>query len=286
MTLTDLIKTLDSIELINSKDCKEKIDFIIRLILSVNPWLHHPIPAGTIISRCRKGFVPLVEKSFICPEASKITDFQRASIPFDPVFYGAVGDGSVEEGDFIAMLETSEIHRKGLNRKWEKLSVSHWEVKQDIDMAIICHPKVFVNTNPNGAVKDMQENYKRRLPDYPNQEIIPEFDKLVEYVSGEFAKTVKDGNNHEYMISAYFAHNSLRTESGIIYPSVQANGCLGFNVALKPDVMENSLRFVGAEWHILLKANSYWQVPADHKDKYSDEQLAVLLGIKSIDELP
>lgn len=285
MTLTDLIETLDSIELTYSEECEEKVSFIIGLILSKLPWLHHPLPAGTIISRCRRGFIPLVEKSFKCREASNVTGFQRASIPFETIFYGAVGDSSIEEGDFIAMLETSKIHRKGLNRRREKISVSHWEVKQDIDMAIICHPKVFADTNPNGAVKEMQENYKRRLPDYPNKEIIPEFDKLVEYVSGQFAKSVKDGNNHEYMISAYFAHNSWETESGIIYPSVQANGRLGFNVAIRPDIVESSLGFVCAENRILFKTKDYLQIPANYNNLYTDEQLAEVLGVKSIDEL-
>lgn len=285
MTLTDLIKTLDSIELTNSEECEERVSFIIGLILSELHWLHHPLPAGTIISRCRRGFVPLVEKSFKCRDASSVTSFQRASIPFESVFYGAVGDGTVEEGDFVAMLETSKIHRKGLNRRREKISVSHWEVKQDIDMAIICHPKVFVDTNPNGAVKDMQDNYKRRLPNYPNKEIIPEYDKLVEFVSSQFAKSVKDGNNHEYLISAYFAHNSWETESGIIYPSVQANGRLGFNVAIRPDIVESSLGFVCAENYILFKAKDYLQVPANYNNLYTDEQLAEVLGVKTLNEL-
>jgi hypothetical protein len=285
MTLRDLIVTLDSIELTDSKDCEDSVSFIIGLILSELPWLHHPLPAGTIISRCRRGFVPLIEKSFKCRDASNVTGFQRASIPFETVFYGAVGDSSIEEGDFIAMLETSELHRKGLNHKKEKISVSHWEVKQDIDMAIICHPNVFVNTDPSGAVKNMQENYKRRLPDYPNHILIPDFDRLVEFVSEQFAKTVNDGDNHEYMISAYFAHNLWETESGIIYPSVQANGRLGFNVAIRPDIVESSLSFVGAEKHILFKAKDYLQLPANYNDFYTDEQLAEVLGIKSIDEL-
>lgn len=37
MTLTDLIETLDSIELTYSEECEEKVSFIIGLILSKLP---------------------------------------------------------------------------------------------------------------------------------------------------------------------------------------------------------------------------------------------------------
>lgn len=182
------------------------------------------------------------------------------------------------------MMETSSLHRKGQDKGQEEIFVSQWRVTKDIDMALICHPKVFVDANLNSTVNTMQENYKRRLPDYPaEQEFIPIFDELVEFVSGQFAKRVSEGDNSQYMISSYFAHNSLLTESGIIYPSVQVNGKLGFNVALRPDIVENSLEFIGAEKHVLYKAEDYMQVPAYI---YSDGYIAASLGISSLDNLP
>ena len=114
MTLTDLIKTLDSIELTNSEECEGRVSFIIELILSELPWLHHPLKAGTIISRCRKDAPNLGRDSFSCKPAERVEDYQRASIPHKTVFYGAVGDRGVEDGEFIAMLETSKIHRNNI----------------------------------------------------------------------------------------------------------------------------------------------------------------------------
>lgn len=282
MTLIDIITQLSSIDIDNTDECKGNIH---RCVNAVFPmvWLHHPLKAGTIISRCRKDAPNLEKSSFGCKPAELVKDFQRASIPHETVFYGAVGDRALEDGELVAMLETSKLHRDGITIGKEEIYVSHWRVKRDIGMVIICHPNVYANSNPIGAVKDMQINYLRCLPNYPNKELIPEFDKLVELVSYQFAKSVKDGENYQYMISAYFAHNTLETDAGIIYPSVQVKGQLGYNVALRPDIVESHLDFIGAEKHILYKATNYMQVPAN---KYSDQYLAMSLDINSLDILP
>ncbi len=284
MRLLDAIRELESIELTDSAECRNEVDFIIRLILSDLPWLHYTLSRGTIISRCRKDAPNLEKESFGCKRPENVISYQRASIPHESVFYGAVGDRDVEDGDFIAMLETSSLHRNGRDIGQEVIFVSRWRVNKDIDMALICHPNVFVDANQNSTVNAMQKNYIRRLPDYPSEkEFIPIFDKLVEFVAGQFAKKVSEGNNSQYMVSSYFAHNSLLTESGIIYPSVQVNGKLGFNVVLRPDIVEKNLEFIGAEKHILYKAANYMQVPAN---VYSDEYIALSLDIKSLNCLP
>lgn len=284
MTLTEIVNELDSIELTNSIGCIENVSFMTGLILSGLPWLHHPIKAGTVISRCRKDAPNLEKTSFGCKPKELVKDFQRASIPHETVFYGAVGDRNVEDGDFIAMLETSKIHRNNITFGREEIYVSRWIVKQDIDMALITHPKVFVDSNLGSTVDEMQKNYIRLLPSYPaERDFIVEFDKLVEFVARQFAKRVNNSNNFEYMISAYFAHNTLETDAGIIYPSVQVKGRLGYNVALRPDIVESHLDFNGAEKHILYKAANYMQVPAN---SFSDKYLAMSLEIDNIDILP
>ena len=283
MTLSKLINELDSIRLEDTEECKKYVDFCIGLIMSGIPWLHHPLESGTVISRCRRGSVPLIKDNFDCKPADKNVQFQRASIPFETVFYGSVGNMDIESGDTIAMLETSKLHRDNIRQGREKMTVSHWIVRQDIGMAIVCHPNVYSDARSQDAIKEMQENYKRRLPDYPTfPELIPEFDKLIEFVSGQFAKNVKEGDNSQYMISAYFAHHSLDTTSGIVYPSVQVKGRLGYNVVLRPDIVKNNLKFLGAEELILCKVGDYvWT----SSNCYTDEKVAVSLGVESINEL-
>lgn len=286
MTIPKIINELDSMDLTKTNECKKFISFIIPHIVSGLPWLHHPIYPGTIISRCRKGTPDLNinKESFGCKPAKLVYDFQRASIPHESVFYGAVGDINSEAGDFIAMLETSKLHRDKLARGQEAIYVSRWRVTKEIGPALICHPNVYVDSSPNGFVNEMQRNYKRMLPDCQvEQDFIPTFDKVVEFMARQFAKRVREGENFQYMISAYFAHFSLKKDEGIIYPSVQTKGMLGYNVALNQDVVDNNLVFIGAEKHILYKADDYMLVPAN---TYSSEHLAASLGISSIDILP
>lgn len=284
MNLLDIISQLSTVHMEDTPECKRQVR---RLVDSVFPirWLHHPLKSGTIISRCRKDAPNLEKESFGCKRPENVINYQRASIPHESVFYGAVGDRGEDDGDFIAMMETSSLHRNNRDAGQEEICVSRWRVAKTIDMALICHPNVFVDAYHDSAVNAMQENYKRRLPDYPaEQEFIPIFDKLVEFVSRQFAKRVSEGDNIQYMISSYFAHNAFLTESGIIYPSVQVYGALGFNVALRPDIAENNLEFIDAKKHILYKANDYYmQVLAD---VHSNEYLALSLGISSLDNLP
>lgn len=281
--ISEIISQLDSTVLENTEECKRHVHRVVNAIFPI-PWLHHPITAGTIISRCRKDATDLKRESFGCKSAEKVKDYQRASIPFETVFYGAVGDRGVEDGEFIAILETSKMHRNNITFGREEIFVSHWVVKQDIDMALICHPKVFVDSNFGSTVDEMQKNYIRLLPKYPaEQDFIIEFDKLVEFVAGQFAKRVKDGNNYQYLISAFFTHNVFETDCGIIYPSVQVHGKLGYNVALRPDIVNSHLDFINAEKHILYKTDDYMQVLAN---QYPDNYLAMSLGINSLDVLP
>ena len=284
MTIPNIISELDSMVLKNTKECIDYIGFIIEHIMSGLSWLHNPISSGTIISRCRKDASNLEKESFGCKRQELVKDFQRASIPHNSVFYGAVGDRNPDDGDFIAMLETSKLHRNSLTRGKEEIYVSRWRVTKDINSALICHPNVYVDSNPNGYVNEMQRNYKRKLKDYPSEpDFIPTFDKLVEFVARQFAKKIPEGENSQYMISAFFAHFTLEKDDGIVYPSVQVQGNLGYNVALNKDIVDSHLEFIGAEKHILYKANDYMQVPAN---AYSDKHLAVSLGISSLDILP
>lgn len=284
MTIPNIISELDSMVLTNTNECKDYIGFIIEHIMSGLSWLHHPISSGTIISRCRKDAPNLEQESYGCKPKELVIDFQRASIPNESVFYGAVGDRDPEDGDFIAMLETSKLHRNSRVKGMEEIYVSRWRVTKTINSALICHPNVYVDSNPNGFVNEMQRNYKRQLPDYPSEpDFIPTFDRLVEFVARQFAKKVPEGENFQYMISALFAHFTLKEDEGIVYPSVQVQGNLGYNVALRPDVVENHLEFIGAEKHILYKADQYMQVPAN---KYPDEHLAASLEITDLNILP
>ena len=282
MTVTDIINELNSIELEPTSKCRAYVHRLVDVLLPIH-WLHHPLKAGSIISRCRRDAPTLTEGSFGCKLARNVIDYQRASVPYESVFYAAGCDnGKIEYADLIAMVETSKLFREGHETGRERIAVSHWRLKRDINMALICHPKIFVDSRNDEPLNDMQRHYSIMLPNYPNKELLPEFDSLVEFMAGQFAKRVPEGQNYQYMISAYFAHNCLTTDEGILYPSVQMQGHLGFNVAIRPDIKDDSLEFIDAQWCVLYKAGNYMPV---HEGQYSDKEIEEFLGIKDINQL-
>ena len=111
--ISEIISQLSATILDNTEECEKYVSFVVNAIFPI-PWLHHPLKAGTIISRCRKDAPNLGRDSFSCKPAERVEDYQRASIPHKTVFYGAVGDRGVDDGEFIAMLETSKIHRNNI----------------------------------------------------------------------------------------------------------------------------------------------------------------------------
>lgn len=283
MTITQIIDELKSVNLEPTPQCKGYVHRLVGELLPIH-WLHHPLKAGSIVSRCRRDAPTLTAESFGCKNPAMIDDFQRASIYRESVFYAAGSDnGQIAYSDLIAMVETSKLHREEHQKGRERIAVSHWRLKRDINMALICHPKVFVDSRRGEPLNDMQKHYQRLLPTFPRQAIVKEFDSLAEFMAGQFAKKVPEGQNHEYMISAYFAHNCFDTEEGILYPSVQTQGHLGFNVAIRPDVKEDALEFVDAQWCILYKAKNYMPVM---EGQYTDKQIEMFLDIKDINQLP
>ena len=272
------IKNISSIELDNSIECKERIHHLIDNFLKKGIyWLHHPLKAGTYISRCRKNPNSLDKEDFTYNNPKYVKDFQRASIPNETIFYGSVGDESSKEyGNMISMIETSKLHRNNYQTGREEIYVSHWKVKEDIKMQLIVHPEVFCKSEYNNSLRQMKEHYFMKLKDYPIPEIIPEFQNLVKIISEQFSKKVTNGNNYEYLISAYFSHYLITPEKGLIYPSVQVSGNLGFNIALHPLIVDEKLEFIEAKKHILYKLNNYMQVPAD---TYTDGEIAKYMDV-------
>ena len=84
----------------------------------------------------------------------------------------------------------------------------------------------------------------------------PDGKELIEYMAAEIGKPFN--NNVEYFKIANFVNYLLnvnektKNADGIIYPSVPAAGS-GFNVAIRPSVVDDKVKFVGASLCHLLK---------------------------------
>lgn len=284
MSSESCLSTLESLASLDlSKCCPNEVHCLVDSLFP-QYWLCHPLKEGTIISRCRKEPPNLKKESFSYKEASMVHNFERASIPYSSVFYGAVGDDNPEYGDFIAMLETSQIRRENKDSGREKICVSRWQVKKELKMALVVHNDVFVDGLTMGnSLNSMQQNYLKLLSEYPVSSEVEILDKKVKFFATEFAKEVITGQDRQYMISAYFSDNVMNGNSdGIIYPSVQGKGQLGFNVAIKPSTVDNSLEFLSASEYELFKNGDYMPVKVG---KYSDTEIQNFLEIDDISQL-
>lgn len=112
------------------------------------------------------------------------------------------------------------------------------------------------------VIRDIKGAWNQALQD---TDVNPDGLELIEYMANEIGRTFK--SNVEYFKIANFVNyllnvnNKKKSVDGIIYPSVPAAGA-GFNVALRPSVVDEKVEFIGASLcHLLKKADdSYLHV--------------------------
>lgn len=207
----------------------------------------HP---GHVIVRAR----PNEEKTFtlrgdLSYKPSKFnTTFQRASTPQQTMFYGGIVPPHVLKdisgnARFAPAFEASNLIRDDVDGI-QTLTFSKWEVVKDIPLITICHNEDFVGKHAHTF--NLNVVYHKTLKQMP-AEVANRSLQMTSYLAEEFAKKLNGKDkDFNYMISALFTELSLRpTNSGIYYPSVQTMG-FGFNVAIAPNVVDSSLKLVGA----------------------------------------
>ena len=88
---------------------------------------------------------------------------------------------------------------------------------------------------------DLDEVYEKYLEFLNAQEHTEKLRLISTFIAREFSKKVKDGDDHEYKISAAVSERILDNGiCGIIYPSVQTE-YQGFNIVLPPYVVDENL---------------------------------------------
>jgi hypothetical protein len=207
----------------------------------------HP---GHVIVRARpneeKTFTVRGDLSYKPPKYN--TTFQRASTPQQTMFYGGIVPPNVLKdisgnARFAPAFEASYLIRDDLDGM-QTLTFSKWEVVKDIPLITICHNEDFVGKHAHTF--NLNEVYHKTLKQMP-VDVANRSVEMTSYLADEFAKKLNSADkDFNYMISSVFTELSLTSDnSGIYYPSVQTMG-LGFNVAIAPNVVDSSLKLVGA----------------------------------------
>ena len=253
---------------------------------------------GKKITRARPGenFQMKSEVSYLPQENN--TKCQRASTPYKTMFYGTVihDDQGFEESRLIAASEVSKYLRGGKETIGiEKITFSRWAVIDYINLVVILDDKIYNTVSNNPLLKELKEAFDSFI------KLTPEIEESVRLISNFFAKEfAKEDikNEYDYFLSAIFSEivtNELNYD-GIMYPSVQAGGQLGFNVAIKPEIVDKNLKIdlVGESTlykkgeislNVIDKISEFSTWTYNVSSQMTTDQILQKLQIENLDEL-
>lgn len=169
-----------------------------------------------------------------------ITEYGRANIPHQSMFYGAIESAEVKHPRIVNLFELSELFRTPNEKDGEVImTAGKWRIKKEFQVIEMVFNKANIELNPD-IKKAFEYQRDLMLKDHPEQ--IEQIENVLEFFSDEFAKRDIKGD-FDYKISAAYMnmvlsqHNELH---GITYPSVRMDSKAN-NIALFPESVENLL---------------------------------------------
>lgn len=173
---------------------------------------------------------------------------QRASTPMRTMFYGCIvpEEQNIIDTRFISACESSSLIREGMETSGEQtITFGKWEVIEDIHLLVVIHKDYFHDAD-NSLLGELKIAYEDFLMKYPDA--AKDIDISAKYFAKEFSKKNEDEADYNYLISAIFTEvvTTDHAFDGVMYPSVQTGGQLGFNVAITPDAVDKKMKLVVA----------------------------------------
>ena len=198
----------------------------------------------------------LMVSDLIYPPANCITGYERANLPYQPMFYACSFPGDYESNDVppprvVALMETSNFYRDRNVRGIERSTVSRWDIMEDLELAAM--PFIANYSRACQLIKKIKDEWNNEISKY---HVNPNGLELIMYMANEIGRNFS--TNIEYFKIANFVNYLLNVNEktknvdGIIYPSVPGAGS-GFNVALKPSAVNKKIIFGSASLCYLLK---------------------------------
>lgn len=231
-----IIQELRSLDL-----CKYPHEEIVSLLTQIDrlPMLLTILHPGRLVIRGRvyndgEDFTSIQSHSYN-PFPKK--EYQRANIPNQSMFYGAVTSDIAEEPLARITILTEVGNTLSDKVEKEKVMFSAWEVIDDISLFSIIQTKHY--QTPNKLIKKLEERFNNEFVDMQAL-------KFLDFIASEFAKS-DTAEDYNYMISAIFSACVCNDEKfdGIYYPSVRTTGA-GMNVAILPEAVDAKMRFLRA----------------------------------------
>lgn len=247
---------IEDLKALDLKNCKD--DEITKLLgeMGVVPWMCVTLHPDKLIMRIRPNygneeFFHRKELTYK-PKHLNYT-YQRASTPQNTMFYGSIISdyyyGHEPDSErYVATLESLPWSLDKNVKGFQKHTLSRWRVKEDINILAIVHHDQFIQDRK--FTEELENTYRDTIQGF-TQENREKYDRVVKYISEEFAKPVKE--HYEYKISALFSNIiTQKGLDGVIYPSVQ-NAGYGYNVAITPQAADAKLELSVAGECVLYK---------------------------------
>jgi hypothetical protein len=159
------------------------------------------------------------------------------------MFYGTIAqDGeSLDKTRMIAASECSSLLRGGVDTIGiEKITYGRWVIIKDINLVVILGEDIYSSTLDNPLLSELKEAYRYFISSTP--EMSESIKSISNFFAEEFAKE-EIQEDYDYFLSALFTEVVTKDlgYDGVMYPSVRSSGEWGFNVAIKPEVVDNNM---------------------------------------------
>jgi hypothetical protein len=181
---------------------------------------------------------------------SPSSGFGRASVAGQPIFYGCINDDDENFCQLISIFESARFEdvADGESKDIRQVTMGKWRVKKSFHAtAFVQHGDFHSSRDSLRNMHDFFVEFARRDPENSEKHIL-----YAQFIAGQFARQVPDGEDYLYKISAI--QTKILMELGIdavVYPSVKGEG-KGFNIAIHPRIVENGF--------IELEKVAVWQV--------------------------
>ncbi|OOV16996.1 RES domain-containing protein [Flavobacterium sp. LM4] len=170
-------------------------------------------------------------------DIQNIKKFGRANEPGQSVFY-------CSDNAIVSFAETNSVVREDEEKDFEYITSGVWICTEDILLV-----NLLTNENTKGQHAEFDQCVKsfEELIDSQNDENAFMVRELLQFLSTEFSAPIKKNSNH-YKITSAFTNYALSIEEveGVLYPSTMYS-TEGFNLALKPTVVDKKMKFYAAQ---------------------------------------
>jgi hypothetical protein len=241
MPIREIINKLSSIDLSSYPICE--VQELIRE-LGKGVYLIFPLQYGKMLTRARLGcgYTQISELSYLPQDKNQ--KCQRASMPNRTMFYGTLEEGELlDKTRIIATSECSQLLRGGENTKGiEQITFGRWAVIKDINLIVILDDEIYNDVSENPLLTKLKVAYSNFLTTAPEPEIEENAKQISNFFAREFSKD-NIQNDYDYFLSAVFTEviTNDHNYDGVMYPSVRSGGQWGFNVAIKPNIVDNNM---------------------------------------------